>query len=68
MSYSINDKKLIELAGQQLEVTCPRGELLIKGPSIFQGYYRDEEKTKESFTDDKFFMTGDIAEYDPITK
>lgn len=37
------------------------GEILVKGPSIFQGYYKDEEKTKETFTPDGFFKTGDIG-------
>jgi len=37
------------------------GEIVVKGPSIFEGYYQDEEKTKEAFTSDGYFKTGDIG-------
>jgi long-chain acyl-CoA synthetase len=40
------------------------GEILVKGPSVFQGYYKDKEKTKGSFTQDGYFKTGDIGELD----
>ncbi|RRQ45817.1 AMP-dependent synthetase/ligase [Chryseobacterium sp. SC28] len=40
------------------------GEIVVKGPSVFKGYYKDEEKTKEAFTDDGFFRTGDIGMID----
>ncbi|KAH0570177.1 Long chain fatty acid CoA ligase [Spironucleus salmonicida] len=67
MGYTIEDKKIVTFAGKQLEVTNPRGELLIRGPSVFQGYWNDEAKTKESFDGD-WFITGDIAEFDSVTK
>ena len=42
----------------------PRGELLIRGPTLFSGYYKNEEETKKSLLPDGWFRTGDIATVD----
>lgn len=37
------------------------GDLQVRGPNVFQGYWRMPEKTREDFTEDGFFNTGDKA-------
>lgn len=41
------------------------GVLEIRGPNVFKGYWHKPEITKECFTQDGFFITGDLAEMDP---
>ncbi len=40
------------------------GELMFRGPQIAKGYYKMPEATKESFTQDGWFKTGDIGHID----
>ena len=40
------------------------GEILIKGDNVFAGYWKMEKETKNSFTDDGYFMSGDIGQFD----
>lgn len=41
------------------------GELLVRGPGLFAGYFGEPEATAAVMTADGFFRTGDIGEIDP---
>ena len=40
------------------------GEILMKGPNVFKGYYNLPGETKDAFTEDGWFKTGDIGAFD----
>ena len=42
----------------------PQGEIWIRGPPVTDGYLDLPEETQESFTEDGWFKTGDIGEFD----
>ncbi|KAL0478613.1 long chain acyl-CoA synthetase [Acrasis kona] len=53
LNYTVHDKPY------------PRGEVLVRGTNVSAGYYKRPEITKDVFTSDGWFKTGDIAQINP---
>src|SRR5699024_11236836 len=61
------DARIIEPSTKEELGANEEGELVVKGPQLFEGYYNRPEETEDShITIDgkKFFRTGDIAKVD----
>jgi 2,3-dihydroxybenzoate-AMP ligase len=52
--------KVVDQDGNELPPNA-EGELVLKGPGVFTGYYNNLEENKTVFTRDGFFRTGDVA-------
>jgi len=48
-----------------VSVRIEEGELLVRGPNVFAGYWRRPDATAAAFTPDRYFRTGDLATIDP---
>ena len=57
--------KVIDQHGNEMP-SHTTGELLIKGPGVFTGYYDNPEENARAFTKDGFFRTGDLAHMDEL--
>ena len=57
------DAKIVDDEGNEVPVG-EDGELLVRGPSVMDGYHGMPEATDEAFTEDGYFRTGDVARRD----
>ncbi len=52
------------LPGLEVKI-AENGELLVRGPGVFIGYYKQDDATAETLTSDGWLRTGDAAQIDP---
>src|SRR5437870_13053606 len=52
------------LPGTQVRIG-ERGEVQVKGPGVFRGYYKQEDATRDALTEDGWLKTGDAGIVDP---
>jgi fatty-acyl-CoA synthase len=55
--------KVLDLDGSPLPIESV-GEIAVRGPGVMSGYYRQPSETAHAFTEDGFFLTGDLGMID----
>lgn len=62
-----NEIKLVDVADMGYfanDPVNPRGEICVRGPNCFTGYYKDEKNTQETLDSEGWVHSGDIGEWD----
>lgn len=55
--------KLVDVPDAGYFATKNQGEIWIRGPAVSKGYFKREKETKEAFTEDGWFMSGDVGQW-----
>ena len=55
--------KLVDVPDAGYFASKNQGEIWIRGPAVSKGYYKREKETKEAFTEDGWFMSGDVGQW-----
>ncbi len=65
MPFSSTEVKIVEIGTKDKEVPLGEsGDLLVRGPQVFKGYWNRPEETKASLIGDGWVRTGDVARMD----
>lgn len=57
------DIQIINSNGKEIKDTYQSGEIIVKGPVVFQGYFRDVKATEVALDKQNWFHTGDLGHY-----
>jgi malonyl-CoA/methylmalonyl-CoA synthetase len=52
------------LPGVEVQLADGTSEILLRGPNVFPGYWRRPDATRDAFTDDGWFRSGDVGAFD----
>lgn len=58
--------KLVDVPEMEYFAKEGKGEICVKGPIVFNGYFKDEEKTSKTVDSEGWLRTGDIGQWTSV--